>query len=135
MPTSTPIDPEELFEKLTQAVADWEDSPYFLEEEELFDLEKFLLDHNAHAIKEELEQAYGQPLNEKFWSASLTYQRLKRAREEVKSLDEDQERRHQEYARALEEGKKAWQEWIKNVRTSQRRAQLKIIPGGKKDSE
>ena len=38
MSTSTPIDTEELLEKLSQAVADWEDSPYYLKDEELFDL-------------------------------------------------------------------------------------------------
>ena len=135
MSTSTPIDTEELLEKLTQAVADWEDSPYYLRDEELFDLERFLLDHNAEAFKAELEKTYGQPLNEKFWSTSLAYQRLKRAREVVKDQDELQEKKQQDYAQALEKGKKEWREWLKEIQSSQRRAQLKVIPGGKKDSE
>ena len=135
MSTSTPIDTEELLEKLTQAVADWEDSPYYLRDEELFDLERFLLDHNAEAFKGELEKTYGQPLNEKFWSTSLAYQRLKRAREVVKDQDELQEKKQQDYAQALEKGKKEWREWLKEIQSSQRRAQLKVIPGGKKDSE
>lgn len=128
------MDSEELFEKLAREVADWEYSPYYLEEEELFDLERFLLDHDAHGLKEELEENYGKPLNEKFWSASLAYQRLKRAREGVKEMDADQERKRVEFAQAVEENKKARQQLLKDMRTSQRRAQLKIIDGGKKGS-
>ncbi|MGD8995909.1 MAG: hypothetical protein PVH34_11890, partial [Syntrophobacterales bacterium] len=75
MASSTPIDIEELLEKLTEAVADWEDSPYYLKDEELFDLERFLLDQDASEFKTKLEKIYGQPLNEKFWSSSLAYQR------------------------------------------------------------
>ena len=133
MSTSTPIDTEELLEKLSQAVADWEDSPYYLKDQELFDLERFLLDHDASAFKAKLEKIYGQPLNEKFWSSSLAYQRLKRARDVVKDLDDNQERKRQDYARAVEQGQKEWQQWLKEIRSSQLRAQLKVIPGGKKD--
>ena len=133
MSTSTPIEPEELLEKLTQAVADWEDSPYYLKDEELFDLERFLLDHDASAFKAELEKTYGQPLNEKFWSSSLAYQRLKRARAVVKDQDDVQEKKRQDYARAVEEGKKEWQHWLQEIKSSQLRANFKVIPGGKKD--
>jgi len=133
MSTSTSIDNEELLEKLTQAVADWEHSPYYLKDEELFDVERFFLDHNASALKEELEQTYGRPLNEKFWSASLAYQRLKRARKVVKGLDDEQERKREEFAQSMEENKKARQRLLRDMETNQRRAQLKIIPGGKND--
>ena len=132
---STPIDTGDLLEKLAQAVAEWEDSPYYLQEEELFDLERFLLDHQAHDFKIELERTYGKPLNKEFWTSSLAYQRLKRAREEVKALDADQERRRQEYAESVKESKKAWQDWLKEMSSSRRRAQLKVIPGGKKESK
>ena len=134
MSTSTPIDTEDLLEKLSQEVADWEDSPYYLKDEELFDLERFLLDHGAKAFKAELEKIYGQPLNEKFWSSSLAYQRLKRARAVVKDQDNVQEKKRQNYARAVEEGQKEWQQWLKDIRSSQLRAQLKLITGGKKES-
>jgi hypothetical protein len=130
-----PIDTEELFEKLSQAIAEWEDSPYYLKNEELFDLERFLLDHHAHELIVELEKDYGKPLNDKFWSSSLTYQRLKRAREVVKAQDDDQEMKRQEYAQSLEERKIAWQEWLRDLSTSQRRAQFKVIPGGKNKKE
>ena len=133
MSGSTTIDKEDLLEKLTQAVAEWEDSPYYLIKEELFDLESFLLDHHAQEFKNELERTYGKPLNQKFWTSSLAYQRLKRARHEVKALDDDQERRRVEYAQSLQEGKEAWQQWLKDISANQRRSQLKLIPGGKKN--
>ena len=135
MSTPTPINTEALLEKLSQAVADWEDSPYYLQDEELFDLERFLLDHDANAFKAELEKTYGQPLNEKFWSSSLAYQRLKRAREVVKNQDDDQEKKRQDYARAVAEGQQEWQQWLKEIRSNQLRSQLKVIPGGKKESK
>ena len=135
MSTSTPIDTEELLEKLSHAVADWEDSPYYLRDEELFDLERFLLDHDAYAFKAELEKTYGQPLNEKFWSSSLAYQRLKRARAVVKDQDDVQEKKRQDYTRAVEEGQKVWQQWLKEIRSNQLRSHLKVIPGGNKESK
>jgi len=134
MSTSTPIDTEALLEKLTQAVADWEDSPYYLKDEELFDLERFLLDNDANTFKAELEKIYGQPLNEKFWSSSLAYHRLKRTREIVKDQDDVQEKKRQDYVRAVEEGQKEWRQWLKEIRSNQLRSQLKVIPGGKKNS-
>jgi hypothetical protein len=133
MSASTPIDIEELLEKLTQAVADWEDSPYYLKENELFDLERFLLDHHAETFKAELEKTYGQPLNEKFWSSSLAYQRLRRARAVVRDQDDLQEKKRQDYARAVEEGQKEWQQWLQEIRSSQLRAHFKVVPGGKKE--
>jgi hypothetical protein len=135
MSRSTIFDPEDLLERLGQAVSEWEYSPYYLKEEELFDIERFLQDHHAHEFKTELERTYGKPLNEKFWTSSLAYQRLKRAREEVKALDADQERRRKEYAQAVEEGKRAWKKWLNEMSSSQRRAQFKVILGGKKESE
>jgi hypothetical protein len=135
MTTSTPIDTEELLEKFTQEVADWEDSPYYLKDGELFDLERFLLDHDAEAFKVALERTYGQPLNEKFWSTSLAYQRLKRTREVVKDQDDLQEKKREDYVRALEEGQKEWQQWLNEIRSSQLRAQLRVVPGGKKESK
>ena len=132
MAPSTPIDNDELLEKLSQAVADWEYSPYYLQDKELFDLERFLLDHNASELKNELEETYGSPLNEKFWSASLAYQRLKQAREVVKGQDVEHERKRVEYAQSMEENKRARQRFLKDIQASQRRAQLKVIPGGKK---
>jgi membrane-anchored protein YejM (alkaline phosphatase superfamily) len=135
MSTPTPIDTEALLEKLSQAVADWEDSPYYRKDEELFDLERFLLDYDANAFKAELEKIYGQPLNEKFWSSSLAYQRLKRAREVVKNQDDVQDKKRQDYARAVEEGQKEWRQWLKEIRSNQLRSQLKVIPGGKKESK
>ena len=125
---------EELFEKLAFEVAEWEHSPYYLQEEELFDLERFLLDHHAHAFKKELEETYGRPLNEKFWSRSLAYQRLKRTRDVVKEMDAEQERKRVEFAQSLEENRKTREQLLRELRASQRRSQLKLIPGGRSNS-
>ena len=128
------MDNEELIEKLAFEVAEWEYSPYYLADEELFDLERFLLDHHAHALKEELEQTYGRPLNEKFWAGSLAYQRLKRTREVVKEMDAEQERKREEFTESLVENKKAREQLLRDLRASQRRSQLKVIPGGRSNS-
>ena len=128
------MDKEELIEKLAFEVAEWEYSPYYLADEELFDLERFLLDHHAHALKEELEQTYGRPLNEKFWAGSLAYQRLKRTREVVKEMDAEQERKREEFAESLVENKKAREQLLREFRASQRRTQLRVIPGGQRKS-
>ena len=128
------MDNEELFEKLAFEVAEWEHSPYYLQEEELFDLERFLLDHHAHAFKKELEETYGRPLNEKFWSRSLAYQRLKRTRDVVKEMDAEQERKRVEFAQSLEENRKTREQLLRELRASQRRSQLKVIPGGRSNS-
>jgi hypothetical protein len=128
------MDNEELFEKLAFEVAEWEYSTYYLADEELFDLERFLLDHHAHAFKEELEETYGRPLNEKFWSRSLAYQRLKRTRVVVKEMDAEQERKRVDYAQSLEENKKTRQQLLRELRASQRRSQLRVISGGQSKS-
>jgi hypothetical protein len=125
---------EELFEKLAFEVAEWEYSPYYLVEEELFDLERFLLDHHAYAFKEELEEIYGKPLNEKFWARSLTYQRLKRTREVVKEMDAEQERKRVEFSQSLEENRKTREQLLRELKASQRRNQLRLIPGGRSES-
>ena len=51
MPESPPTDYRDLLELLSREVGEWEHSPYYLPQEELFDLERFLSDHRA------LEQA------------------------------------------------------------------------------
>ena len=128
------MDNEEIIEKLAFEVAEWESSPYYLQEEELFDLERFLLDHHAHALKQELEETYGRPLNAKFWSGSLAYQRLKRTREVVKEMDDEQERKRVEFAESLVENKKAREQLLRDLRASHRRSQLRVLPGGQSKS-
>ena len=125
---------EELFEKLALEVAEWEHSPYYLKEEELFDLERFLLDHQAHTLKEKLEETYGKPLNQKFWSGSLAYQRLRRTRKVVKEMDAEQERKREEFAESLVENKKAREQLLRDMRANQRRSKLRVVPGGQNNS-
>jgi hypothetical protein len=134
MPETRDPDYQEVFERLAEAIADWEDSPYYLGEEELFDLERFLVDHDATELIGELEKTYGQPLNKNFWSSSLNYQKLKRARQEVKAQEVLQEEKRQAFLQAVEEGKKAWQKWLDEWLLNQRRRQFKVLSGGKKDS-
>ena len=128
------MDYDELFYKLALEVAEWEYSPYYLEKGELFDLERFLLDNHAQELKEELEKTYGKPLNEKFWSGSLAYQRLKKTRETVKEMDAEQERKREEFSQSLVENKKAREQLLRELRASERRSRLRVIPGGQSNS-
>jgi hypothetical protein len=50
----------------------------------------------------------------------------------VKEMDAEQESKRVEFAQSLKENKKARQQLLKDIKTSQRRVQLKVIPGGKK---
>jgi hypothetical protein len=124
-------DHQELLEYLRQAISEWENSPYYIPEKELFDLEGFLKDHKALELKKELESVYGEPLNDKFWTSSLAYHRLKRARQEVKEQEDLQDEKRRRYLEAVEEGKKEWDKWLNEWITNQRRQQMRIIPGGK----
>jgi hypothetical protein len=124
---------QEVFRKLAAAVADWEVSPYYLGEEELFDLERFLVDQEVPELVGELEKTYGKPLNRSFWASSLAYQRLKRARQEVKVQEAVQEEKRLAFQSALEEGEKAWRKWLNEWLQSQRKRQFKVLEGGRKD--
>jgi len=121
----------QLLEKLGQAIEEWESSPYYLQEDELFDLERFLLDNQALDVKRELESLYGTPLNQKFWTSFLAYHRLRKAREEVKAQDAMQEEKRRQYVEAAEAEKRAWQEVMREWLHQQRREQFRVIPGGR----
>ena len=132
MPSTNETRDQQLLHQLSQAIGEWENSPYYIVDEEMFDLERFLLDHDARELKLELESIYGTPLNQKFWSSFLAYHRLKRARQEIKEQDEHQEEKRQRYLQAVEEEKKAWQRWLKEWFHQHRRQQIRVLPGGKK---
>ena len=135
MPPTDQPDEQRLLEELGRSVSEWEDSPYYLRDEEIFDLESFLDDRGASDLKARLEKTYGTPLNLKFWSSNLTYHRLKRAREEVKAQEDQQDERKQEYQEAVERQRKAQQEWLKQWIHERRRGLMTVIPGGKKEKE
>jgi hypothetical protein len=97
-----------------------------------FDLERFLW--TVPELIGELEKTYGKPLNKSFWASSLAYQRLKRARQEVKVQEAVQEEKRQAFLQAVEEGQKAWQKWLNDWLQTQRKRQFKVLDGGKKDS-
>jgi len=128
---SEPRDYEALMERMAEAIGLWEASPYFIPDREMFDLERFLTDQDAADLKAEMEERYGKPLNEKFWSSSLAYQRLKRAREEVKAQEAVQDEKRQRYLEAVEAGKKEWERWIKEWSHQLRRQQIRLVSGGK----
>lgn len=134
MPELPPTDYRELLELLSREVGEWEHSRYYLPQEELFDLERFLSDHRALELKNELEREFGVPLNRTFWASSLRYWRLRQAREEVKRQDAEQDEKRHEYLRAQGERKKVWQEWLQGLTTGRRRGRFKVIPGRKKGS-
>jgi len=121
---------EELLHELSRSIEQWEASPYYLPEEDLIDLERFLTDYDAGSLKAELEDVYGIPLNHKFWSSFLAYHRLKRAREEMKLQDALQEEKRRHYLAVVDEEKKAGQRWLKEWLHQLRRQQIKVLPGG-----
>lgn len=124
----------ELFSQLTEAIAAWEASPYYLPEDELFDLERFLADHGAHALQQELERAYGRPLNEKFWSSSIAYHKLKKARQLVRQQESAQDDKRRQYLEAVAASRREWQAWIKDWAHSLRRQQMRLVrPAGPSD--
>jgi hypothetical protein len=133
MPDAPSTDYQELFALLAHEVGEWEHSRYYLPDEEIFDLERFLSEHQAVELQAELEREFGVPLNRNFWASSLKYWRLKHARAEVKSHEAEQDRKRRDYLQAEAEGKRAWQEWLKELRVSERRHRFKVIPGGGKN--
>jgi len=126
---------QDLFQKLRDEVALWEGSQYYIADKELFDIERFLDDHGASDIKEELERIYGSPLNEKFWGSFLAYHRLKKAREEIKTEEKQQEEKRRRYLEAVKAYQEAWNEWIEAWAREERKKGWKVIPGKKKDEK
>ncbi|NLI81384.1 MAG: hypothetical protein GX443_06805 [Deltaproteobacteria bacterium] len=131
MSGGTDLEQTELLEKLARAIGEWEESPYYLEKDELFDLERFLEDHEATDLRNALEKRYGVPLNWKFWNSSLGYHRLKRAREEIKIRDALQEEKRRKYLEAVETERRAWQTAVRDLLRQQRREQFRVIAGGR----
>jgi len=126
---------QDLFQKLRDEVALWEGSQYYIADQELFDIERFLDDHGASDIKEELERIYGSPLNEKFWGSFLAYHRLKKAREEIKTEEKQQEEKRRRYLEAVKAYQEAWNEWIEAWAREERKKGWKVILGKKKDEK
>jgi len=124
---SKPMSRQELLGRLSEAIAAWETSPYYLADEELFDLERFLADHAAEDLLRELEQTYGRPLNQKFWSSSLAYHKLKKARQLVKQQDASQDEKRRQYLEAVVASRREWQAWIKDWAHQLRRQQMRIV--------
>jgi len=52
----------------------------------------------------------------------------------VKEMDAEQEKKREEFAESLVENKKAREQLLRELRASQRRTQLRVIPGGQSNS-
>ncbi|SFM93471.1 hypothetical protein [Thermodesulforhabdus norvegica] len=126
---------EELLKSLSEEVALWEMSRYYIREKELFDIERFLSERGAHELMSLLEEKYGSPLNEKFWSSFLVYHKLKKLREEIKREEELHEEKRRRYLQALEEYRTAWLEWVQAWLREERKRQWKVIEGRKEDKK
>lgn len=126
---------EELLKSLSEEVSLWEMSRYYIREKELFDIERFLTERGAHELKSLLEEKYGLPLNEKFWSSFLVYHKLKKLREEIKREEELHEEKRRRYLKALEEYRTAWTEWVQAWLREERKRQWKVIDGRRDDKK
>lgn len=124
---------QELLKKLSEAIEEWDASPYFLPGDDLFDLERFLCDHDARDTREELEAIYGTPLNINFWSSFLAFHRLKRAREKARPRGPMHLEEQRQIQRMVEEEKRAGRKWLMEWFHNQRRRQIKVLPGGRGD--
>lgn len=126
---------EELLKRLNDEVSQWEMSPYYIHDKELFDIERFLLDFEAYELKSILEKRYGSPLNENFWSSFFVYHKLKKLREEIKREEELHEEKRRRYLEVVQEYRAAWTEWVQTWLKEERRRRWKVIHGGKNDKE
>ena len=118
---------EGVLSELTAEVARWEASPYHIPEEELFDIERFLEDRGAGALRAELERAFGTPLNRRFFSALLPYAKLRRARREVVEDDRLHDEKRRRFFAAIEEERRA----LAEAARAAARPPLRVIAGGK----
>ncbi len=126
---------QELLAVLKEEVGRWDQSRYYMAEQELFDIEQFLDDHGAKEIRQDLERLYGTPLNERFWHSFLAYHRLKKAREAVKEEGLQHEEKRRRYEEAVRAYQSVWNDWVNAWVRETRRRQWKVIPGKKGDPE
>ncbi len=134
----TPLrkDFREVLEILREQVAEWERSPYYLPDPELFDLERFLEDYGYGEWISELERVYGKPLNEAFWKTLLPYHKLKKARHAVKAQEIRQEERRTRYLQSLRAYQEAVRDFLKRLAfDDSMRPPLKIVPADDSPSE
>lgn len=116
-----------LFEALREEVAAWESSPYFLPEEELFDLERFLKERGAEALCRRLEEAFGRPLNASFWRTLLPYHKLRRVRLEIRQEEAEHDRKRALYVESVKEAQRALRELVELMAAAETKPVLRIV--------
>ncbi len=135
MPTEENERLRRIMDKLRDAVSDWEASPYYLAEEELFDLERFLRDHEADDVREAMEAAYGRPLNRSFWPSLIAYHRLKRVRGALKEEEALHEEKRRAFLEAVERAHRTWREWLEEWVDKEKRPRLRLVRPPEKEAE
>jgi hypothetical protein len=116
-----------LFEALREEVAAWEASPYFLPEEELFDLERFLKDKGAEDLCLRLEQTFGRPLNASFWRTLLPYHKLRRVRLEIRREEAEHDRKRALYLESVKEAHRALRDLLELLAEDEKKPSLRLV--------
>lgn len=116
-----------LFKALQEEVAAWEASPYFLPEEELFDVERFLKDRGAEDLCGQLEEVYGRPLNVCFWKTLLSYHKLRRLRLEIRKEEAEHDRKRALYLESVQEARRSLQELLAMLAEEDKKPHLRLV--------
>lgn len=116
-----------LFKALQEEVAAWEASPYFLPEDELFDLERFLKDRGAEDLCLQLEEVYGRPLNVSFWKTLLPYHKLRRLRLEIRQDEAEHDRKRALYLESVHEARRTLRELLKMLAQEEKKPRLRLV--------
>ncbi|MBC7360439.1 MAG: hypothetical protein H5U10_18070 [Desulfacinum sp.] len=120
----------QLLADLREEVGRWEDSPYHLAEEDLFDLERFLEDRGRKDLARRLESVHGRPLNRAFWGRLLPYRRLRKARALLQEREEERKKERARYLRAFLEYQEELGLFLERLREEAppRPPRLRIVP-------
>ncbi|MEJ5348523.1 MAG: hypothetical protein WHS46_07520 [Desulfosoma sp.] len=116
-----------LFKALQEEVAAWETSPYYLPDQEIFDLERFLKDRGAEALVLQLEQVYGRPLNTSFWKTLLPYHKLRRVRLELKKEEAEHERKRVLYMESVREAQQGIRNLLEMLADAEKKPLLRLV--------
>ncbi len=116
-----------LLKALQEEVAAWETSPYYLPDQELFDLERFLKDRGAEALVLQLEQVYGRPLNLSFWKTLLPYHKLRRVRLEIKKEEAEHDRKRALYLESVREAQQALRNLLEMLSDAEKKPFLRLV--------
>lgn len=120
-------DASSLFKALQEEVAAWEASPYYVPEDELFDLERFLKDRGAEELCVQLEEIYGRPLNVSFWKTLLPYHKLRRVRSELKKEEAEHHRKRALYLESVREARQSLRDLLEMLAEEEKKPHLRLV--------